>query len=152
MKIVLRLLAFIALAFVQLRAADDKLVAAVTAADNERIAASVAADRARLEAILSDDLRYAHSNGKVDTKVSYVSSIASHLSVYSSYDYLSRAFLPAGPGIVLMSGRALINVGTVEQKNMLDLNFLAVWREEKGKWRFLAWQSCKNPHASPAAK
>ena len=27
-----------------------------------------------------------------------------------------------------------------------------VWREEGGKWRFLAWQSCKNPPpAAPAA-
>jgi len=25
------------------------------------------------------------------------------------------------------------------------LSFLAVWREENGKWRFLAWQSCKLP-------
>jgi hypothetical protein len=33
-----------------------------------------------------------------------------------------------------------------------DLNYLAVWREEKGAWRFLAWQSCKNPPATGAAK
>ena len=33
--------------------------------------------------------------------------------------------------------------------NALDLNFLTVWREEGGKWRFLAWKSCKNP---PPAK
>lgn len=157
-----RLLALFALAFVSLRAADlpaksnsadDKLIAAVTAADDERVSASIAADRARLEAIFSDKLHYAHSNGKVDTKASYVDSIASHRSVYSSYDYQNRTFLPAGPGIVLMSGRALINAGTAEQKNLLDLNFLAVWREENGQWRFLAWQSCRNaPALTPAAK
>ena len=33
-----------------------------------------------------------------------------------------------------------------------DLNYLAVWREEKGKWRFLAWQSCKNPPPGDAKK
>jgi len=146
MKSLLRLVALSALAFVALRAAaTDPMIAAVTAADNERVAACIAADRARLEAIFSDELRYAHSNGKVDTKVSYVDSIASHQSVYTSYDYQSRAFLPAGPGVVLMFGRVLINAGTIEKKNLLDLNFLAVWREENGKWRFLAWQSCRNP-------
>jgi len=25
------------------------------------------------------------------------------------------------------------------------LSYLAVWREENGQWRFLAWQSCKLP-------
>jgi hypothetical protein len=29
-------------------------------------------------------------------------------------------------------------------------SFLAVWREEKGQWRFLAWQSCKLPPPAPA--
>ncbi len=155
-----RLLAFLALGFASLPAADlpaaaptsarDKLIAAVTAADNERVAATMAADRVRLDAIFSDELRYAHSSGKVDTKGSYVDSIVSHRSVYASYDYQNRSFLPAGPGIVLMSGRAFINAGTAEQKNLLDLNFLAVWREENGQWRFLAWQSCKNPPAAPA--
>jgi hypothetical protein len=31
-------------------------------------------------------------------------------------------------------------------------SFLAVWREEKGQWRFLAWQSCKLPPPAPAEK
>lgn len=153
MKTLLCFVLLLALAIAPLRAADlpaktmvdDKLIAAVTAADNERVAASMAADRSRLEAILSDELHYAHSSGKVDTKASYVDSIVSHRSVYSSYDYQTRTFLPAGPGVVLMFGRALINAGTPAQTNLLDLNFLAMWREENGRWRFLAWQSCKNP-------
>jgi hypothetical protein len=155
----LRFVALIFLGLVSLRAADapaksavvtDALIATVSAADDERVAATIAADRTRLEAIFSDELRYAHSNGRVDTKTSYVDSIASHRSVYTSYDYQNRTFLPAGPGVVLMFGRVVINAGTVEKINLLDLNFLAVWREENGKWRFLAWQSCRN--AAPAAK
>ena len=57
----------------------------------------------------------------------------------------------AGPGVVLMSGRVMIRVRTGEQKTANDLNYLAVWREENGHWRFLAWQSCKNPPAVPAS-
>jgi hypothetical protein len=30
--------------------------------------------------------------------------------------------------------------------------YLAVWREEKGHWRFLAWQSCKLPTPAPETK
>jgi Domain of unknown function (DUF4440) len=129
--------------------ADDAIIAAVRAADDERVAATRAADRVRLEAIFSDQLHYAHSSGKIDTKASYVESIINRTSVYASYDYVRRDFLRAADGIVLMPGRVRINAGTATETNLLDLNFLAVWRLEQGKWRFLAWQSCKNP--PPAA-
>ena len=45
---------------------------------------------------------------------------------------------------------ALVKVGAPGQANIVDLNFLAVWREEGGSWHFLAWQSCKNPPPAPA--
>ena len=133
-------------------AVSDQLIAAVKAADEERVAATRSGDRARLEAILSDELRYAHSSGHADTKASYIKSLTTRSSVYESYDYLERTFLPAAPGIVLMTGRVLVRSRNGEQKSELDLNFLAVWREENGRWRFLAWQSCKNAPVEPAAK
>src|SRR4051812_18164606 len=108
MKTLLRLLPLFALAFVTLRAADDKITAAVRAADDERLAATQSGTRARLEAIFSDELRYAHSSGKVDTKASYVQSLVTHSTVYESFDYKERNFPPAGPGVVLMTGRVLI--------------------------------------------
>ncbi len=149
-----------ALVIAPLRAADlpapagpnDKLIAAVAAADDERQAATKAGDRARLDAIFSDDLRYAHSSGHVDTKVSYMEALVSHNTVYESFDYPERNFKSVAPGIVLMTGRVLIHSHNGDQKLALDLNFLAVWREENGKWRFLAWQSCRNPVAAPTPK
>lgn len=124
-------------------------IAAVTAADDERVAASIAKDRARLDAVFSDELHYSHSNGKVDTKTTYVDSIASGASVYGSFDYKERSFKPIAPGVVLMSGRALIQSRNAAGPVMLDLNFLAVWRQENGTWRFVAWQSCRNPPPTP---
>lgn len=132
-----------------LRAADDRLIAAVRAADDERVAATKAADPARLEAIFSPDLHYAHSSGKIDNKVSYVQSLLTRATIYEKYQYQTREFRPVGPGIVLMLGRALVESSGTGGKQQNDLNFLAVWREENGKWRFLAWQSCKNPPGTP---
>lgn len=129
---------------------DATVISAVTAADDERIAASSAADAARLDAILSDDLRYAHSNGKIDSKASLTDSLVSHKTVYEHFDYKERTITPVGPGAALMSGRVLVDVRSGGQKQTIDLNYLAVWREEQGKWRFLAWQSCRNP--APAEK
>jgi ketosteroid isomerase-like protein len=137
-----------------LRAADNKLIAAVRAADDERIAATKAADRARLGAVYSDDLHYGHSNGKVDTKSSQIQGITTGGNIYESFEHKDRTFVPAAPGIVVMKGRVLIRMRNKQsgEKITNDLNYLAVWREEKGKWRFLAWQSCKNPEPASAKK
>jgi hypothetical protein len=139
-------------AFSAFGAADDKLLAAVRAADDERVAATKSGDRARLEAIYSNELHYAHSNGKIDTKASYIESLVKRSTIYEKFDYQKREFRPAGPGIVLMLGRVLVDATNASGKQQNDLNFLAVWREENGKWRFLAWQSCKNLPADPAKK
>jgi hypothetical protein len=135
-----------------LSAADASAdIAAVTAADDERVAASIAADRARLEPIFSDALHYAHSNGSIDNKQSYVDSIVNRRSVYEKYEYQKRTFTPVAPGVMTMTGRALINSRNADCPVLIDLNFLALWRLENGKWRFFAWQSCRNPPAPPAA-
>jgi len=143
MKTLLRFLPLVVLAFASLHAADDQVISAVKAADEERVAATKAGDRARLEAIFSDELRYGHSSGHVDTKTSYIKALTTHSTVYETYDYKERAFLSAAPKIVLMTGRVLIHSHNASGANELDLNFLAVWREENGQWRFLSWQSCK---------
>jgi hypothetical protein len=150
MKHLLRLLPLFALAFVTVRAAEDPAIAGVRSADAERVAATKAADRTRLQTVLSDDLRYAHSSGKVDTKASYIESLVSHATVYESVDYKEQNFKLIAPGIVTMSGRAVIKAGAPGAVNELDLNFLAIWRQENGHWRFIAWQS--NKLVPPAAK
>ena len=154
MKNLLRLLSLLTVCAASLSAADNKIIAAVRAADDERVAATKAADRARLGAIYSDDLHYAHSSGKVDNKASQIQGIIESTNSYDAIDYPVRTFVPAAPGIVLMKGRALFHHTNKQTGAKLtnDLNYLAVWRNENGKWRFLAWQSCKNPPAEPGKK
>lgn len=145
-----RFLLLLALLAGRLHATEDTRITAVRAADDERIAAMLAADPARLAAILSDGLHYAHSSGSIDTKASFIESLAGRHVVYESAEYVQRDFIPAGSGVMLMKGRARFKAGRAgAERNLLDLNFLAVWREEDGRWRFLAWQSARNP--PPAA-
>jgi hypothetical protein len=148
----LRFLPIIALAFLQLRAADAPPLAAVQAADDERVSATVAADQKRLSEILSDDLRYAHSSGAVDSKTSFTEALVSGRTKYVSVDYEQRDFTFPAPGIALMTGRAHMKVATATGGVDMIAGFLSVWREENGHWRFLAWQSCKLPTPAPAAK
>jgi hypothetical protein len=137
-------------AAIVLQAADDPRLAAVRAADDQRIAATVSADRAKLAALLSDELRYAHSSGLVDTKKSYVESITSGRTKYHLIEFEERNFTFPAAGIALESGRAHMKATGPTGLNDAIFSFLAVWREENGQWRFLAWQSCKLPPATPS--
>lgn len=148
-SILVALLVFIACS---LRAADDPRLEKLRAADDERVGAVIAAERARLTAIFSDDLRYTHSNGVVDSKPSYIEVLTTGATKYLTWNYEERNFTFPAPGIALMTGRARIKIAKAEGTSEMVLGFLAVWREEKGLWRFLSWQSCKLPEPAPAAK
>lgn len=129
--------------------AESPLVSAVRAADDRRIAAMIAGDSSALEAVLSDDLAYGHSTGSIDTKRSMIAGLTEHRMIYEKIDYRERVFVPAAAGVVLMRGRVVASIQSAGRAIALDLRFLAVWREEHGVWRFLAWQSTRLPDHTP---
>jgi hypothetical protein len=148
--LLLTCLAF-AFALAPLRAASDPAVA-WRAADDARVAAMISADPAKLAAVFSDELLYVHSSGKPDTKASFTESLTSGKSKYNALTYEQREFREVAPGLVLMNGRCRVSLGKAASFTELHLSFLAAYRLEKGTWRFLAWQSCKMPEPTPAAK
>ena len=131
-------------------AAEHPELARVTAADDARVAAMLAPTREKLAAVLSPELRYAHSNGQVDTRETLIASLTDGSATYAKYAYQERSFTFPAPGIALMARR--FDVKAVVKGNAAEstISFLAVWRLEKGEWKFLAWQSCKVPPATPA--
>lgn len=135
-----------------LSAADDAALAAVKAADAARVNAMQAPTKEALEAVLSDDLNYAHSSGVVDTKASLIDLVLSGKTKYLGFTYESQNFSFPAPGIALMHGRVNLKVGKGAEVSDLAMSYLAVWKEEKGQWKFLAWQSCKLPPAGAPAK
>lgn len=137
------------LSLVTLHAADDPRTAVLSNADDARISAMKSADRGKLEIFLSADLRYAHSNGIVDSKASFIESLTSAKLKYAGYDCEERTFTFPAPQIALMTGRAHVQAENATGNVDSILSYLAVWREEGGQWRFLAWQSCKLPAPTP---
>ena len=131
-------------------AADEAKLAAVTAADDARVAAMLTPNQATLDKVLSDDLRYAHSNGKVDTKASLTASLLGGEAKYLSYKYTERAFRFPAPDVAVMAGRLEVQAKVDGVSMTTGISYLAVWHLEKGQWKFLAWQSCKIPPAPPA--
>jgi hypothetical protein len=125
----------------QMQASESSL----KAADKARVDAMQSGNRAQLDRIFCDELSYAHSNGVVDSKASFIEILSTGKTKYLAYDYEERHFSFPAPGVALMRGRARIKAeaGGTLMDNVLS--FLAVWREEQGQWRFLAWQSCRLP-------
>lgn len=149
MKSILAALGVPWLALALASAADNPRLSRLLTADDARVAATLSASRAGLDATLSEDLHYAHSNGAVDSKASYIGLVASGRSRYLVYDYVERNFTFPEPGIALMSGRVHVKSTSADGDKDHILSFLAVWREEQGTWRFLAWQSCSLPPKKP---
>jgi hypothetical protein len=125
--------------------ADEALTAALVAADDARIAAMRNPIEATLAAVFSDELRYTHSNGLVDTKATFLDVLVSGKTKYLGYDHVERSFSFPAPGIALMNGRARVRAETAKGQMDAVLSYLAVWRKEGNAWKFLAWQSCRLP-------
>ena len=115
-------------------AAEDPKVAALTAVDDARVAAMLKPSKATLDTVLSDDLRYAHSNGKVDTKASLTSSLLGGEAKYVSYKYSERSFKFPAPDVALMAGRLEVQAVVDGISMTTGISYLAVWRLEKGQW------------------
>ena len=129
---------------------EDPKSTALTAADDARVAAMLKPNKAALDGVLSDDLRYAHSNGKVDTKASLTASLLGGDAKYVSYKYNERTFKFPAPDVAVMAGRLEVQAIVDGVSMTTGISYLAVWRLEKGQWKFFAWQSCKIPPATPA--
>ncbi len=113
---------------------------AVFAADRARADAMVKGDLKALDALLADDLRYTHSNGRVETKAAHLGTFADGLR-YGYYRTGNLHGHPITADVVVVSG--VIDQRKGKPGKMADkkLFFQAVWRKEAGAWRLASLQT-----------
>lgn len=134
------------------RAAEADDFAAVRRADQRRIVATIAGDTTGLGQLLADDLTYAHSDGRVQTKAQFLAAVGARKIKYLSVVPQDVAFQTIAPGAaVALSGRARLVVEADGRRLEFTLRFLAVWRHEGDAWRLAAYQSSQLAEA-PAAR
>lgn len=117
--------------------------AAVRTADQQRVAAVLAGDTSALEKILSSELRYALADGRVQTRDEYLSAVRNNGAKYDSFESRDLHFTHVAAGVVAVDGQAHFKVESNGRKIASSLHFLALWREEAGSWRLLAYQSAQ---------
>src|SRR5438477_6319594 len=119
--------------------ADD---AAVTKAVDDLTKAMMAADKAKLEALVSDQLSYGHSSGKVETKAEYVGVIAGKKTIYKSITLTDPIVSVSGNNAIARHIFAA-EVESGGQSSSPKIGVMQVWVKDGGAWKLLARQAFK---------
>ena len=115
---------------------------AVRKAIEDLTKAMVAADKAALQALVSDQLSYGHSSGKVENKAQFVGVIADKKTIYKSITL-------SDPTIAVVGNNAIarhIFAAEVEsggQASSPKIGVMQVWVKDGGSWKLLARQAFK---------
>lgn len=94
--------------------------------------------------LLADDLVYTHSNGRVDTKESYLAPLRAGTTRYVEYAPSELTVRVHGTTAILF-GRAQMRALVSGEERRNDLRFTNVWLFRDGHWRMAAWQSTRLP-------
>jgi len=108
--------------------------------DEERSRAMATADTAALERLMSDDVVYTHSSGRLDTKKSFIASIASGMVKYHRIAPKNVA-MSLREGFAILTGAVEIDVETGGKLLKLNLRFSNVWERSATGWQQIVWQS-----------
>jgi ketosteroid isomerase-like protein len=112
--------------------------------EDRRYAAMVDGDLGALDELLSDDVRYAHSNASVDSKASYLEILRTGTLVYHSLEHTTEAVV-SRPGVVVVGGTMSGSIHMNGVAKTLNSRVAAVWIAEDGRWRLAAFQPTPIP-------
>ena len=144
------LLALSQWAFAQTMSKAEKKQAAakteVEALERQRFAAQVSKDYDFLGKIFADDLIYTHSNGKTDSKETFINSIKTGKSAYDKIDVEEiriRTYHDQKTAVV--NGTVMVTQPPVDGKPaFLHLRYAVVYiKTKKMGWQLTTWQSLK---------
>jgi len=117
---------------------------AIIELDAKRMEAMAKQDIATLTAVLADDLIYAHSSARLDTKQSLLANMQSGATVYNSVEPSEVKAQDLGDAVVL-TGIARIRVTSNGKPNAFGVRFTDVYAKRGGQWQMVAWQSTRLP-------
>jgi hypothetical protein len=127
---------------VQVIAAEPPVISAVRA-DKARLTAMMAGDGEALGRLMSDQLRFVHSDGRVESKLDYVKNMMAGDTQYADARTSELETMQISPDVVVVLGVQEMRKRLGPDWSNIKLRYLAVWRNEAGTWRMIAWQSAR---------
>jgi hypothetical protein len=122
--------------------AEPSVISALRA-DKARLAAMVAGDAEALGRLLSDQLRFVHSDGRVESKADYVKNLMAGDTAYADAKTSELETTQVANDVVVVIGVQEMRKRLGPTWSDIKLRYLAVWRNEGGTWRMIAWQSAR---------
>lgn len=124
-------------------AAESAAAQAVRRADQARLTAMMAGDGKALAGLMSDELRFVHSDGRMEMKDSYVKNLLAGDTAYADAKTSDVQALEPAPGVVVLIGSQEMRKRLGPTWSDVKLRYMAIWRNEAGTWRMFAWQSMR---------
>ncbi len=127
---------------IQVAAAEPAVISAVRA-DKARLTAMMAGDGDALAKLMSDQLRFVHSDGRVESKADYVKNLMAGDTQYADAKTSELETMQVSTEVVVVLGAQEMRKRLGTEWSNIKLRYLAVWRNESGTWRMIAWQSAR---------
>ena len=114
----------------------------VTAID-QLMKGMITADENILKAYLTDELVYAHSNGKVQSKSDFIAEILGDERRFLSIETLDQTIQMGKDAAVVQHIFAAETKTNDGELGSLSVNVMQVWQLQNGNWKLLARQGYK---------
>jgi hypothetical protein len=116
---------------------------AVAAAEKLRVA-MVDPDQAVLASLVSDDLSYGHSGGKVDTKASFIGDLVAGNSDFVTIDITDQT-AKVVQDVTIIRHTLVAKTNDRGVAGNVKLHVLQVWQRQGGVWKLVARQAVRPP-------
>ena len=123
---------------------QDKTTQDVREVEKRRIQYLTGGDLTQLERILSDDLIYTHSSGRVESKAQFLAALRSGEMKYEAMDHEDVQVRVYGDTAVL-TGRSRVKLKSKGEDRSFPLRFTLVYAKQERQWRMVGWQSTRLP-------
>ena len=124
-------------------AVGEPAVISALKADQARLAAMVAGNGGELSRLLSEQLRFVHSDGRVESKADYVKNLMAGDTAYANAITSDIETMQVATDVVVVMGTQQMRKRLGTEWSEVKLRYLAVYRNEAGAWRMVAWQSAR---------
>lgn len=122
---------------------QDKQISAVETSTRNFIQLLENPDEKNLIAILSPDLVYGHSSGKVDTRSSLIQSLLTGESDFVKIDITNQKISKIGKTGYAVTHQLVAVTNNSGKPGEVKLFILLVWEKMKGKWQLVARQATR---------
>ncbi len=115
----------------------------VKRADLARLEAMRQGDGPALARVFSDEIVFIHSDGRSEGRESYIKNMTAGDTAYSDLKISDLNVRQISADVIVLAGAQEMKKKLGPTWSEIKLRFMSVWRNERGTWRMVAWQSLR---------